>query len=164
MGPFKVVFIHILIKINLQGFYVRVDLLTESNSIELIQDRLVDPLTYAVCLGTFGLGLRMLDLIELQIDLVRVPVRGPAELCSRSVRILKIGISCASKKGTTRSLRRSADCNRNLGIVDLGEGDRRMGVNDSLLINSSDTLQIAHIEGVLADEISGMFCFNLIRM
>jgi hypothetical protein len=82
MSPFEVILIHILIQIDLQGFGVRINLLTESHSIEFIENRLVNPLTDPVRLGTLRLGLCMFDLIELQIELIGMLIWSSTELCT----------------------------------------------------------------------------------
>ena len=85
MGTASIILIHILIQIDLQGLKVRIDLLPKSNPVELISDRLMDPLTDPIGLRALGLGFCMLNLVELKIQLVRMFIRCPTEL-SPSVR------------------------------------------------------------------------------
>ena len=80
MSPCAVVAIHVLIQIQLQGLQVRVDLFPESDPVEFIQNGLMNPLTDPVRLWALRLGLRMLDLIELQIELIGMFIRSPTEL------------------------------------------------------------------------------------
>jgi len=77
---FGVKAIHIFIKIRLQGLKVAVDLLPESHPIELIEDRLVRPLADPIGLRALHLGLRVIDLVELQEQLIEVFIRQPAVL------------------------------------------------------------------------------------
>ena len=82
MGSFEVVFVHILIQINLQGFDVGIDLLAEEDPVKFVQDGLVDPFADTIGLWTLDLGLRMLDVVELQIQLISVFIGRTAELGS----------------------------------------------------------------------------------
>lgn len=61
---------------------VRIDLLPESHPIEFIEDRLVDPLTDPIRLWILGLGLRMLNVIELEIELMEMFIQSSTELGS----------------------------------------------------------------------------------
>ena len=67
MGAVRVVSIHILIQIDLQDLKVRIDLLPKSDPVELIEDRLMNPLTDPIGLGALGLGFCMLNVVELKI-------------------------------------------------------------------------------------------------
>ena len=67
MGAASVILIHILIQIDLQSLKVGIDLLPESHPIELIEDRLMNPLTDPIGLRALGLGLCMLNVVELKI-------------------------------------------------------------------------------------------------
>ena len=70
MGAASVILIHILIQIDLQGLKVRIDLLPKSDPVELIEDRLMNPLTDSIGLWALGLGFRMLDVVELKIQFI----------------------------------------------------------------------------------------------
>jgi hypothetical protein len=70
----------ILIHVNLEPFQVRINLLPESHPIEFIEHRLMGPLADPVGLGTLGFRPRMLDLIQLEEQFVRMLIGGPAEL------------------------------------------------------------------------------------
>src|SRR5271166_3459387 len=50
---------------------------------------------------------------------------------------------------------------RRLSVVELGEGDFRVGIDEGLLIDASHALHIADIEGVLGAAIAGVLAFEL---
>jgi len=74
MGAFIVVLIDPFVQIDLQLLNGLVDLFTECHLIELLQDGLVEPLTDAVGLGRFDLGLGVVDVVDGQEQLVIVAI------------------------------------------------------------------------------------------
>src|SRR5215472_11646937 len=50
---------------------------------------------------------------------------------------------------------------RRLTIVELGEGDLGVGVDEGLLINAPNSLEIANIERVLGAAVPGMLALEL---
>ena len=56
MGSHKIVFFHIRIEVHLQGVCIGVELFTKGYRVELVQDRLMEPLTNAVRLRALYLG------------------------------------------------------------------------------------------------------------
>jgi len=62
--------------------------------------------------------------------------------------------SCSSKKGHDAVVEEIGGCDRGLAIVELGEGELRIGVEEGLLIDAPDALHVADIEGVLGAAIA----------
>ena len=73
--PFLIVTLDPAIKIDLEIGDRAVDLLAKGDAIELIEHRLVEPLDDAIRLRALGLGARMVDILERQVELVFVMLR-----------------------------------------------------------------------------------------
>lgn len=69
------------IQIRLDFFNRGIHLLSEEDRIELIKKRLVKPFGYPVRLRISGLGLRMLNIIEIQKQLIGMILSNPAVFC-----------------------------------------------------------------------------------
>ena len=80
MRAFLVIALHERVEILLELLEAPVDLPAERDPIELVEHRLVEALADPVGLGASGLGLRVLDLVQTQEDLVRVAVETATEL------------------------------------------------------------------------------------
>ncbi len=78
MCPLMVVMIDISVQISLQGLKVAINLFPKRDPVKLIQNRLMKPLANPVGLRTSSFGLCMLNLIELQIKLIRMLIRRSA--------------------------------------------------------------------------------------
>src|SRR6202021_487207 len=72
MWPFLVVSLGPGIEVGLKFGDRSIDLLAEDDAIELIEHRLVEPLNDPIGLGPLGCGVRMVDILERQIELVFV--------------------------------------------------------------------------------------------
>src|SRR5215469_13783575 len=93
------------VKIGLQLVERAVDLLAERHSIELVERRLVEALADAVGLRTLGLGARMIDVLDREIEFVFVSF-GIAAILVAAIGSKRS--SCSAKNGSTRSFSRSA--------------------------------------------------------
>ena len=82
MCPTVIVPIHPDVQILLELLHRQVDLFPEGDAVELVLDGLVEPLTDPVGLGMPGLGLRVVDVVKGQKQLVVVSVRLAAVLGS----------------------------------------------------------------------------------
>src|SRR3569832_2380171 len=69
MRPLMVVRVDPRVKIELQLFHRRVDLLSERDLVELVQDRLMEALADPIGLRRLGFGARMVDVVDGQIQL-----------------------------------------------------------------------------------------------
>ena len=72
MRPFLIVTLDPAIKIDLEIDDRSIDLLSEGDAVELIEHRLVEPLDDAIRLRALGLGARMVNILECQVELVFV--------------------------------------------------------------------------------------------
>jgi hypothetical protein len=68
------------IKIALQLGQVLIKLLPESHPIELVQERLVEAFTDTIGLRALGLHARAIDVLDREMQLVRMPIRLAAGL------------------------------------------------------------------------------------
>ena len=84
MGAFCVVVMQPLVQIALQLFNALIQVLAECDLIKFLQDGLVEPLAYAVCLWMFDLGFGVVNIIDRHKQLVIMLVR-PATEFSASV-------------------------------------------------------------------------------
>ena len=72
MRPVLIVTLDPGIEVGLKFGDRSIDLLAEDDAIELIEHRFVGPLNDAIRLRALGLGARMVDILERQIELVFV--------------------------------------------------------------------------------------------
>ena len=75
MRPVLIVTLDPGIEVGLEFGDRSIDLLAEDDAIELIEHRLVEPLDDAIRLRALGLGARMVDILERQIELIFVVLR-----------------------------------------------------------------------------------------
>jgi hypothetical protein len=66
------------IEVKLQGVDGVVDLLEEGDAVELVQQRLVEPLTNAVGLAAFDLGKRVVEVLDSEVEFILVAIMGTA--------------------------------------------------------------------------------------
>src|SRR5579863_7506513 len=133
--PFLVVLLHLValdpaIKIDLEIGDRAVDLLAKGDAIELIEHRLVEPLNDAIRLRALGLGARMVDILERQIELIFVMLRVAA--------IFRAAIGQhAAEPYLPRIIERHdaivekiGGGDRRLAVVELGESDLGVGIDE----------------------------------
>jgi hypothetical protein len=82
VGPLFIVLPHPLIHIHLKLFQGTVQLLSEEPAVALVLHRLMKPLTDAVGLGMVGLGLRVVNIFNRQVELVGVVLWLATVLCA----------------------------------------------------------------------------------
>ena len=80
MSAFGIVVMQPVIQIGLQRVNAFVELLAERDLVKLLQDRLVETFTNAVCLWRFYLGFGMVDIVDRQEELEVMFVDAPAVL------------------------------------------------------------------------------------
>src|SRR5882757_10913214 len=134
MRPFLVVALDPGIKVRLEFGDRAVDLLAKGDAIELVEHRLVEPLDDAIRLRALGLGARMVDILERQVELVFM-VLGVAAIFRAAIsqhpaephlpRIIERHDAIVDEIGCG---------DRRLAIIELGEGDlcKRRSNNPSL--------------------------------
>ncbi len=91
-------------------------------------------------------------------------IRGAAKFCSPISQNFENRNIVTAKEGRYLVIENIRCRNRNPGRINFGKCHRGISVNDSLLIDAADSLQIADIKCILADEIPRMLRFNLVRM
>src|SRR3984893_1445364 len=134
MWPFLVVAIDPFIKIGLQGLDRSVELLAERDTVELVEDGLVKALDNAIRLWALRLGPRMVNVFHREIKLV-VVMLGIAAIFRAAV-----GQHTAEPHLLFVEERQDAivqeigRCDWRLPIIEFGEGDLRVGVDEGLLI------------------------------
>src|ERR1700731_3471989 len=156
MWPFLVVAPDPFIKIGLQGLDRSVELLAERDTIELVEDGLVKALDNAIRLWALRLGPRMVNVFHREIKLV-VVMLGIAAIFRAAV-----GQHTAEPHLLFVEERQDAivqeigRCDWRLPIIEFGEGDLRVGVDEGLLIDASDALHVADVERVLGAAVTRM--------
>src|SRR3569833_158990 len=108
MRPLMVVRVDPRVKIDLQLFHRRVDLLSERDLVELVQDRLMEALADHIGLRRLGFGARMVDVVDGQIQLNSCCSTIPQYSVPRSVSTRSSCTPCDSYNGRTWSFCNSA--------------------------------------------------------
>src|SRR5579863_7690930 len=160
MRPFLVVALDPRIEIGLKLGDRSIDLLAEDDAIELIEHRLVEALDDAIRLWALGLGAGVVDVLERQVELVFVVFRVAA--------IFRAAIGQhAGQLDLPRVIERHdaiveeiGGGNRRLPIIELGEGDLGVGVDEGLLVDAPDPLHGADVERVLGAAIARAFALE----
>ena len=70
MGSLSIVFQQELVKIELQRLQILIDLFSEGDLVELVQNRAVEPFTDTVGLWRLHLGFGVINVVNRQIELV----------------------------------------------------------------------------------------------
>src|SRR6201982_44431 len=146
MRPVLIVTLDPGIEVGLEFGDRLIDLLAEDDAIELTEHRLVEPLNDAIRLRALGLGARMVDILERQIELVFV-VLGVAAIFRAAIG------QHAAEPYIPRIIERHdaiveevSRGDRRLAVVELGEGDLGVGVDKGLLVDAPDPLHVADVE------------------
>ncbi len=142
MGSHLIVFGHPGIEVVLQLADGIVDLLAEGDSIELIQHSLVEPLADAVGLRALGLGAGVIDVLRRKVEFIFVTVMGAAEFGATIGQDPLQRHTLILVERDDRSLSRSGRGDRGLAVVELGEADLGVGVDEGLLIDPPTPLRV----------------------
>ena len=126
MGPLLVVTFKTLIEICLEMFERFIDTFAERHAIDFVLHGRVESFADAVGLGVAHLRPRMLDLIELQIELVRMHIFSTAKFGAAVSQHAQDIDVVLLKEGQDAIVETVGSRNRRLLIVHLGEGDRRI--------------------------------------
>src|SRR5512133_1153977 len=138
-----------------------IHLFAKRNTIELVERGLVEPFTDAVRLRALGLGARVIDVLNREIQLVFVPFGVAAELAaaiSQHAQQLDIVLLEERQHTVVEEIGRR---DRRFAVVELGKADLGVGVNERLLVNSPHALQIADIERILGTAVARMLALEL---
>ena len=125
------------IKVGLQLVDGVIDLLAERHPIELVQDGAMEALADSIGLRTLGLGAAVIDVLDREVELVVVAFTaaefgatiGQHPRQPDSVLIIERHHSIVEDLG------RGDWC---LAIIELGEGDLGIGVDEGLLVEPPD--------------------------
>src|SRR5215468_6986101 len=154
MGPVLVVLGDPRIKVGLQLVNGAVDLFAERHPIELIQHGAMEALADSIRLWPLGFGTAVIDVLDGEVELVFMAL-GAAKLgaaVGQHPRQPDVVLGVERHHAVIEDLGRG---DRRLAIIELGEGDFGIGVDHGLLIDPTDPLQGADVEGVLGAAIPG---------
>ena len=162
MGPVLIITFQPFIEIGLKFILSRIDLLAECNTVEFIEDCLVE------ALSQFRLSAGSSSLFVSGRYHGRRDRAGTHDACGLPQYSVPLSVStrhsftsCASKKGITLSLRMSAAVIGVLRVTDLCEGDLRPGIDAGLLADTAYALDIFCVKCVLAAALSRAFTLEL---
>ena len=154
MCALGVVMMEPCVQIGLKLVDALIQVLSERDLIEFLQDGFVEPLTDAVGLGVVNVIVGQEELIVMFVRLaakLRAPVGQDTQ--HRQVMLL------IERQHSIIEEISSGD--RRLGGIELGMGHFAIGVDIGLLVHPTNALDGADIEGVLTAEIAGMGRFHL---
>jgi hypothetical protein len=115
----------------------------------------------AVRLRALGLGARVIDVLDREIELVLVPFGIAAELAATvSQHAQQLDIVLLEERQHT-VIEQIGRRDRRLAVVELGKAYLGVGVDEGLLINAPNSLEIADIERVLGAAVPGMLALEL---
>ena len=139
--PRLIILRHPDIEILLQFADRRIDLLAEGDAVELVEHGLVKPLDDAIGLRALGLGAAMVDVLDGKIELIfvmlwiaaifRAPI-GKNTLQHDAVLLVE---------GQDPVVQEIGGHDRRLAIIELGEANLRIGIDEGLLIDADDAFQ-----------------------
>ena len=157
MGPGLIELAHPGVEVGLQLIDRRIELLAECDAIELVKHGLVESLDDAVGLWTLGLGAGVVDVLDREIELVFVTVVGPAEFGSPVGEHALQENTVLLEEGNDPVVEEVSGGQRRLAVVELGEADLGVGVDEGLLIDAPDPFESPDIEGVLGAAVARAF-------
>lgn len=142
MGALIIVMIDPGVQVGLPLIEGCVDHLSEGYLIELLFDRSVEPLADAVGLGTVGLGPRMVDIINGQVQLIIVPLRPATELGAAVGQYAQQIDPFRLQQRQYPIVEQISRRDRCFGLVQLAGRHLAVGVDKGLLINPANTLNL----------------------
>ena len=161
MGPVSIELFEPPIEIGLQLCDRAVKLFAEGDAVELVQHGPVEPLDDAIGLRAFGFRAGVIDVLNGKIELVFV-VLGIAAIFGAAIGQHALQLDAFFvEEGDDAVVQQIGGGERRLAIVELGEGDFRVGVDEGLLTDAAHALHVADVEGILGAAIAGMLAFEL---
>src|SRR5262245_43534034 len=156
-----IVFFDPRVQIGLQFIDCTIYLFAERNTIELVERGLVEAFTDAVGLRALGLGARVIDVLDREIQLILVPFGIAAELAAAvSQHAQELDIVLLEERQHT-VIEQIGRRDRRLAVVELGKAYLGVGVDEGLLVDASNALKIADIERVLGAAVTWMLALEL---
>ena len=138
--PFLVVALDPTIEVALEFGDRSIDLLSEGDAVELIEHGLVEPLGDSVGLWALGLGARVVDVLERQIELVFVMLRIAAifraPIGQDATELNLVGVI----ERHDAIVEEISGGDRRLAVIELGEGDLGVGVDK--LVDAPDPFML----------------------
>src|SRR5579859_2849860 len=160
MWPCLVILADPFIKIALQLVKGTIHLLAECDTVELIQHGPVEALTDAVSLRALGLGARVIDVLDRKIKLVFMPLGVTAIFAAAVGQYAQQPHVVVFEQRDHAVVEQIGRRDWRLTIVKLGVGDLAVGIDEGLLVDPTNTLQVANIEGVLSAAIARMLALE----
>ena len=119
-----------------------VQLFAERDPIKLVEQSFVEALTNAIGLRALGLGARVVDVFDRKIELIFAPLRIAAVLAA-AVSKHSQQLDFMAVEERQHPVVEEIGCrDRRLTIVQLGEADLGVGVDEGLLIDASDPFML----------------------
>src|SRR5512134_1347325 len=132
-----------------------VQLLAEGHPVELVEHGLVEALADAIGLRTLGLGSTVVDVLDREIELVLVPLRVAAVFAAAVGQHPAQRDAVLLVKRQHPVIQQIGRGDRRLDVVELGEANLGIGVDEGLLVDAAHPLQRADIKGVLGTAVAG---------
>ena len=127
--PFLVVVLDPIIEIAVQLADRAVDFLAEGDAVELVEHGLVEPLNNSIRLRAFGLGARVIDILERQVELIfmmlGIAAIFRATIGQHAAELHLVGVV----EGHDPIVEQVGGGDRRLAVIELGEGDLGVGVD-----------------------------------
>ena len=116
----------------------------------------MEAFTDAVRLRALGLGARVIDVLDREVELVFVPFGIATELAAAvSQHAQELDIVLLEERQHT-VIEQIGRRDGRLAVVELGKAYLGVGVDEGLLVDASNTLQIADIERILGAAVTWM--------
>src|SRR5438034_1086590 len=161
MWPRLIVFRDPGFQVSLQLVDRTVHLFAERDTIEFVEHGLVEAFTDAVGLRALGLGARVIDVLDREIELVLVPFGIAAILAAAVGQHAQQLNLMAVEEWQDPVVQKIGRRDWRLAIIELGEGHLGVGVDEGLLVDPPHALQIADIERILAAAVARMLALEL---
>ena len=149
------------IEIALQLVQRPVDLLAKRHTVKLVEHGFVEALADSIGLWAFGLGARVIHILDREVELVFVPLRIAAIFAAAIGQHAHELDVMAIEERDHAVVEEIGGGDRRLAIVELGEGDLSVGVDEGLLVDPPNPFQVADIERVLGAAIARMLALEL---
>ena len=149
------------IKVGLELVDVAVELLAEDDAVELVEQSLVETLNDPIRLRAIGLGPAVIDVLDGEIEFVLVAVVGAAIFCAAIGQHALQGDVVLVVEWDDPVVEQVGGGQRGLAIIELGEADLGIGVDEGLLVDPTDAFERADIEGILGAAVAGALALEL---
>ena len=154
MRSVNIICSHPLVEIRLKLVEGCIQLGSECDLVELGEHRLVKSLADAIALWLSHPGLRVIDVLDGQVESVLV-VLSISTVFGPTVREHpQDGDVLFFESGQDAVIESIGGDERILSVIMLGECNSRVGVDDGLLVDASNPLKRTDLERVLRDEMS----------